>query len=967
MAGAGLGAAFRHLRDLFGSGSVAGLGDGPLLARYAGSGDPMAFEALVARHGPMVLATCRAVLRNEHDVEDAFQATFLVLTRKAGSVRGGDALGGWLHRVAYRASVEASASARKRRRKEAEASAMAPWDAAVSGPGIDPELRPILHEEIDRLPERERLPVVLCDLEGLTYEQAAERLGWTVPALRCRLAKARGRLKGRLTRRGFAAPAVAAALVPAQGVSAAVPAALLRATVLAATGGPASAGALLLTHTMLRGMLMIKLKIAATAALAALAVASAGVLASGGRPERPGPPMRPKGEAKPEVAPQAAPAAPKPGKLIEVKGRVLAPDGKPVAGAVVRATDFELDAKPYPSAKSGPDGRFTISLPEPIGGVVERGYKARYPWLVASAPGFGVGWSERALRSDRPAEQVVTLVEEGPAIEGRIVDLEGRPVAGARVEVARIWFDAGGNFGGWLAKARDGSVNVVGQDLDALALDRLAPMVAKTGPDGRFRLLGIGPDRIADLHVSGPAIATTQVSVMTRDEPEIRARQREMSGPTQFVVHPPRFDIAAAPGRTVEGIARDQDSARPIAGLEIGAGVGDGPFAMFRVEGVKATTDAEGRYRLDGLPRTATYRLFATAGPGLPYTAGVVSTTADAAAVGPVSFNLALKRGVLVRGKVLDRVSGKPVRGAVFFMALADNPHVAATPGYAAYMDLQSARIEGDGGYEIAALPGPGLLAVIDHDSRHRPAGGLGGMKGYDAGMGGFLTSFAPIPASGYHLFVATDFPPGSGSATVDLPLDPGRSATIDVVDGAGRPRGGTKVVGAGGGGRRSIVEDQEAPSIEVLALDPTSPRRVTVTHEGLKLAGSAVVKGDEPGPINLKLQPWGTIIGRVVDDEGRPRKNIGIIGRDQLGGPRPGGGRPDKEGTLPLGKFGMTIRLGDDGRFRFEGLVPGLKYGGYAIESGKGLGDLFENLVLQPGETKDLGDLKVQAPKKGE
>ena len=86
----------------------------------------MAFEALVARHGPMVLATCRAVLKNEHDVEDAFQATFLILARKAGSIRGGDALGGWLHRVAYRASVEASVEAKKRRRKEAEAAAMAP-------------------------------------------------------------------------------------------------------------------------------------------------------------------------------------------------------------------------------------------------------------------------------------------------------------------------------------------------------------------------------------------------------------------------------------------------------------------------------------------------------------------------------------------------------------------------------------------------------------------------------------------------------------------------------------------------------------------------------------------------------------------------------------------------------------------------------------------------------------------------
>ena len=173
------GTTLRHLRDLFSGGTAVGLTDGQLLARYAASNDGQAFAALVARHGPMVAATCRAILRHEHDVEDAFQATFLVLARKAGSVRGGDALGGWLHRVAYRAAVEASVEAKRRRRREAEASTMAIADAAR--PGLDPEVVVIVHEEVDRLPEGLRLPVVLCDLEGLTYEQAAGRLDWTEP------------------------------------------------------------------------------------------------------------------------------------------------------------------------------------------------------------------------------------------------------------------------------------------------------------------------------------------------------------------------------------------------------------------------------------------------------------------------------------------------------------------------------------------------------------------------------------------------------------------------------------------------------------------------------------------------------------------------------------------------------------------------------------------------------------------
>ena len=180
-----MGGTLRHLRDLFHDGTTLGLGDGQLLARYADARDEAAFEALVARHGRMVLATCRAVLRHEPDVEDAFQATFLVLARKARSVRlPGDALevATWLlHRVAYRVSLQAGVESQRRRRREAEASAMASLHAVHTGP--EPDVASIVHEEVDRLPEKHRLPVVLCDLEGLTYEQAAGQLRWTVPTV----------------------------------------------------------------------------------------------------------------------------------------------------------------------------------------------------------------------------------------------------------------------------------------------------------------------------------------------------------------------------------------------------------------------------------------------------------------------------------------------------------------------------------------------------------------------------------------------------------------------------------------------------------------------------------------------------------------------------------------------------------------------------------------------------------------
>ena len=175
------------------------------------------------------------------------------------------------------------------------------------------------------MPEAQRLPVVLCDLQGLTYEQAAEQPRWTVPTLRCRLAKARQRLKGRLTAAGPPSRRSPPPCSPrAHGRR---PAALIRSTVLAATGGPVSAGAALLTHALLRGMLMNQIKFATTAALAALALASAGVDCRRRRATR-------KPQARHETEgrgrrPGQEPVAGKPVEMVEVRGRVVAPDGRP--------------------------------------------------------------------------------------------------------------------------------------------------------------------------------------------------------------------------------------------------------------------------------------------------------------------------------------------------------------------------------------------------------------------------------------------------------------------------------------------------------------------------------------------------------------------------------------------------------------------------------------------------------------
>jgi RNA polymerase sigma factor (sigma-70 family) len=232
------GAVVRQLRTLFNLGTIGTLSDGQLLERFAthrGESAELAFAAIVERHGPMVLRVCQSVLGDLHDAQDAFQATFLVLVRKARGLWVRDSLGPWLHQVAFRTASCARSNAARRRRHEERAARDLPEGRHDGGDG----LAQVLHEEIERLPERFRAPVVLCDLQGCTHEQAARHLGWPIGTVKSRQARARERLRAQLTRRGMAP---GAAQLPAalrrEGPTAPLPPELVDSTTRAA----ASAG-----------------------------------------------------------------------------------------------------------------------------------------------------------------------------------------------------------------------------------------------------------------------------------------------------------------------------------------------------------------------------------------------------------------------------------------------------------------------------------------------------------------------------------------------------------------------------------------------------------------------------------------------------------------------------------------------------------------------------------------------------
>jgi RNA polymerase sigma factor (sigma-70 family) len=174
--------------------------DSQLLDNFVRHHDPGAFRSLVTRHGPGVLRVCRAVLQDAHEADDAFQATFLVLVRKAPSIQNPESLGGWLRGVAYRTATRARCRAARRRAME-RTSAELPRNKCVHD-ALTPELRDLVREELDRLPDNYRLPVTLCYLQGLTHQEAAQQLGWPVGTVKVRLVRARGLLRQRFDRRG---------------------------------------------------------------------------------------------------------------------------------------------------------------------------------------------------------------------------------------------------------------------------------------------------------------------------------------------------------------------------------------------------------------------------------------------------------------------------------------------------------------------------------------------------------------------------------------------------------------------------------------------------------------------------------------------------------------------------------------------------------------------------------------------
>ena len=625
--GGGSAAVAGELRRLFAGESVAGLGDRALLARFVAASDPAAFEALVIRHGPMVLGVCGRILPDPHDVDDAFQATFLVLVRKARTLRDGDHLGPWLHGVALRVARRSRAtSARRKARERAATVPEARPDDAHLGPDRA-ELRAAIDEEIGRLPDHHRRPVVLCDVEGLSREEAAAQLGWSLNMVRGRLERARDRLRVRLSRRGLAPSGAWVALTSPAVPSSPLVAATSRAAVAVASGrlgaDLVSASAVALSRGVSRMMILSRWKLVAASVLATgtvLGVAAVPGLA------RVGPPVanqeaaarpRPVAQARPVLPPLGPlpdPNAPIPSHDVRVSGVVRDLEGRPVADATVDAfstqtlylkgrsdTFVDRGTTKVGTTTTGADGTYqfpAIAVP------TRRLIPAPMPSppfvqfsVVARLPGTGIGWfgeSEKHAIDAVGPEDAQGLSPPGtPAVldvvlrpeadlKGRVVDEDNLPLAGVEVSLF--------------------TVNLQ----DEQGLETTVPFVLSAEDRRRTRAVtdGFGRFRLAGL----PSSACCQVLFERAGRPgefhhastsaEVATTHPDLVSPASHTTHPvlPR-DMTVSlpmPRKLALRVVSDGDG-KPAAGIRVSV-ESKLPSSATIAKGV---TDAEGRATLE--------------------------------------------------------------------------------------------------------------------------------------------------------------------------------------------------------------------------------------------------------------------------------------------------------------------------------------------------------------------------------
>ncbi len=663
--------------------------------------------------------------------------------------------------------------------------------------------------------------------------------------------------------------------------------------------------------------------------------------------------------------PPGSPVAPQAGQKPDPKAshgtesgatvRVLDPDGKPAAGAVVYKFDIAFhslahETKPKPPVlltRTGSDGSFRLA-PDDAKAALE--HDAQF---VITAEGYGPAFVDPSVGDGM---KVLHLVKDDVPIRGRVIDIQGRPVAGATVQLVRLLWYPFGNLDEWLEslKREKFAYNEQYHMFRSWSNDEFPLLFAAVTADreGRFTLKGVGRERIVSLLISGPGVETRFEFVATRDMPTIKVADFDARYHGRDIVyHGATFDLVAGPDLEIVGTVRDKDTGRPLAGVTVQT------TALFGNPGrfLKTTTDAQGRYRILGIPPKTKFGdeqdVLASLKDGPAYLPSV-QHVGDSKGPGPIRKDFALKRGAWAHGRVTDKSTGKPVLANLDYYILEDNPHLKDYPGYGTVRVGMPFHADENGEFQIAVIPGRGIVGARSGSDTYRLGVGFDKIKGLKEVLPGMFRARPHSLYPGNHnTLVEINPKAGDESVTADIELDRGRTLTGKLVGPDGEPVAGALMMG--GADHFQTWSHQPLPSadFEVHALGSRDKRGLLFYHEAKQLAGAYVVEPDEKGPVTIRLQRCGTLTGRLVDDGGLPQAGA------QMSCDRPYEGRDSRfeKGSLPT-----SIKTDKDGRFRVSGLVPGLKYSLRVWASRQILGEAAKDVIIKAGETKNLGDVKV-------
>jgi 5-hydroxyisourate hydrolase-like protein (transthyretin family) len=640
------------------------------------------------------------------------------------------------------------------------------------------------------------------------------------------------------------------------------------------------------------------------------------------------------------------------GDDMTVRGQVLQPDGKPAAGAKVsaRRTYWTSNVKWRPLAATIADaeGRFELSYRRSQL-VDEFSMPVEHVTIAAQAEAFGVQWTPLdEIDAHKPL--VLRLVPDLP-VRGRVVDLEGRPVEGARVRLLQIRAPkVGEDLGPWLEAVKLGAMTnglsaKLGTILPGIDDDSQPPII--TDREGHFTFRGIGAERDVRFELGGETIASQQFDVATR---EMKPLKRRAWFSITDQVFGATFTIEAPPTKPIVGTVRDRATGKPLAGVRVESQNLPG-MLFYPRNALQTQTDAEGRFRLVGMPKDTK----PSSEPGnlirfvpnddQPFLVRTVAVP-DTPGLDPVRLDVDLRRGQWITGRVTDKATGKPVFSRIEYFPWLKNPF-ATPPEFASHDERFHTRP--DGSYRLLGLPGRGIVGVSAVGGLYRT--GVGAAEIADLNKNGGFQNYFNDPSPQIYSALK-EINPAAGAQTdhCDFVLDPGQTIHIRLVDRAGQPVSGVDVLGESGEGRLRL---SLGPAFDVVNLVPHERRKIEIYQRERQIGKHLDLNYDEKTPrtMTVTLEPCATVVGRLVDAEGVPIQGVEIHTS-----PTPG--------SWPW-MFTPIVTSRTDGRFECRGLYPGCDYALAVAVPGNGndvnVQFLRSGLVIEPGKTIDLGNLKLK------